>query len=392
MPVTYPYSAAGVSVSRFSCGRGADEYTLVIESDHDAGVDVALESMGARYMSALAGLGLERETAVYSRIYHADIDGLKEAVKSSALFRDLGTGAVSVVGQAPVCGGPAAVVSHHLAGGFRREKTAPERTGWQNSVKVAGGNYAIFFDAAFCGDPEAGGSRGQTGLIFTLLAALCRSRGMRLDRDAIRTWIFLRDIESGYAGMVGARREIFDKNGLSEDTRYLASTGIEGSPAAGGALVGIDMLSIGGLDRGQVSRIEAPGHLSRTIRYGVTFERGLRVRFGDRSHLYLSGTASIDSAGRALFPGDPAAQAVRTADNLGALLESEGADLGTLTHLVVYLRDKGDSGAVQAAVGGRFPAGLPVLYLAGRVCRPEWLVEMEGMGIMDDETGYKPFI
>ncbi|MFN2115781.1 MAG: sugar phosphate nucleotidyltransferase, partial [Anaerolineae bacterium] len=53
-----------------------------------------------------------------------------------------------------------------------------------------------------------------------------------------------------------------------------------------------------------------------TIDYGVTFERGIRIRFGDRSHLHISGTASIDKCGEIVHPGDILKQTERTVANI----------------------------------------------------------------------------
>ena len=34
--------------------------------------------------------------------------------------------------------------------------------------------------------------------------------------------------------------------------------------------------------------------VNRTYEYGVTFERGTAVTYGDRRHVFIAGTASID--------------------------------------------------------------------------------------------------
>ena len=74
------------------------------------------------------------------------------------------------------------------------------------------------------------------------------------------------------------------------------------------------------------------------IKYGVTFERGLRVRFGDRSHLYISGTASIDKNGDVIHVSDVKNQRRQTLDNVKALLSPHGARLKDMAYIIVYLR------------------------------------------------------
>jgi hypothetical protein len=49
-------------------------------------------------------------------------------------------------------------------------------------------------------------------------------------------------------------------------------------------------------------------------------------------------------------------------------------------YLLVYLRDVSDRANVQAWLSQRFP-DLPVLVLHAAVCRPEWLIEVEGVAI-----------
>ena len=41
----------------------------------------------------------------------------------------------------------------------------------------------------------------------------------------------------------------------------------------------------------------AASHMNRTSDYGVSFERGTAIEYGDRIHALISGTASIDNRG-----------------------------------------------------------------------------------------------
>jgi len=149
----------------------------------------------------------------------------------------------------------------------------------------------------------------------------------------------VRDIDNNYAGMVEARKKFFDDLGLTKETRYVASTGIEGKAANAGALVSMDSLSFGNIVEDQLAPMNAFENLSPTIVYGVTFERGLRVTFGDRSHLYISGTASIDKNGEILHSGNVVKQTERTIENVAALLSGQGAMLYDLAYLLCYVRN-----------------------------------------------------
>jgi enamine deaminase RidA (YjgF/YER057c/UK114 family) len=71
-------------------------------------------------------------------------------------------------------------------------------------------------------------------------------------------------------------------------------------------------------------------------------------------------------------------QLERAIENVDALLQSGGAKLDDMQHLIVYLRDPTDYGRVTGMLNESFP-GVPTVIVQGAVCRPEWLVEIEGI-------------
>jgi enamine deaminase RidA (YjgF/YER057c/UK114 family) len=215
---------------------------------------------------------------------------------------------------------------------------------------------------------------------------------MDLRHNTIRTWIYVRDIDNNYAGMVNERRELFDKTGLTPQTRYIASTGIEGKSFDPHRLVSMDALNIGNIKEEQIIKMEALDNLSCTSVYGVTFDRGTRIRFGDRSHFYISGTASIDKNGNILYESDVRKQLDRTIDNVEALLEPHGAKLSDMMYLILYLRNPKHYPLLTDILNKRIPDNVSLITVEGPVCRPGWLVEMEGVGIISDETEYPPLL
>ena len=99
----------------------------------------------------------------------------------------------------------------------------------------------------------------QTDLVFKSLNATIERNGMRLLDNTIRTWVYVGDVDNHYKTMVGARREYFTAQGLTDRTRYLASTGIEGGCQSPERIVSVDSLSIGGL---RPEQVRARGHLT----------------------------------------------------------------------------------------------------------------------------------
>ena len=131
--------------------------------------------------------------------------------------------------------------------------------------------------------------------------------------------------------------------------------------------------------------------LCATKDYSVTFERGTRIAYADRVHHLISGTASIDNEGNVVHVGDVMEQLERALENVEALLRSGGARLRDMMHLIVYLRDPADYPRVNDHLRERFPA-LPMVIVQGAVCRPEWLVEIEGIAaVANHDPALPPF-
>jgi len=234
--------------------------------------------------------------------------------------------------------------------------------------------YAHFWNGSLV--REGDGSYAQMSGIFQDYGAMLAQKGLSLADQTIRTWIFVRDVDCNYNGVVKGRREYFETIGLTADTHFIASTGIEGRAPDWQHLVEMDAYSIGGLQPGQLGYLYAASHLSPTADYGVTFERGATVSYGDRKQVYISGTASIDAKGRTLYEGDVRKQTEKMLENVGALLDEAGAGSRDIVMAIVYLRDPADFPAVKAILAQACPA-LPALYVHAPVCRPAWLVEME---------------
>ena len=226
-------------------------------------------------------------------------------------------------------------------------------------------------------------SRAQMEGIFEQYGEALLEEGLAMASDTIRTWIFVRDVDTNYGGVVIGRRHYFDRIGLTPSTHYIASTGIEGRHPDARYLVEMDAYSVKGLRPGQIRFLYARDHLSPTYDYGVTFERGAAVTYGDRRHVFISGTASIDAAGQVMHVGDVAAQTGRMLENISALLTEAGAGLGDLAMGIVYLRDAADYPIVKPIVSDACPHLRP-LYVLAPVCRPSWLVEMECLAVTGD--------
>ncbi|MDD4098739.1 MAG: hypothetical protein PHC30_08210 [Lentisphaeria bacterium] len=302
----------------------------------------------AEFLDALAGAGRCVEDLDCLRFFFSDIANQAPVFRAALAQAGLAAKA-SLVGQAPVSGARVAVEAWCLG----RPLSQPFH--WFPGALVPTGDSAL-----------------NTSSSFQALAGQLKAKGLTVADHVVRTWLYCRDIDNNYAGLVRARNEFFAANGLTAETHFIASTGIEGRMENPHSLVKLDALAVEGLDAGQVFYLQAPAMLSRTIEYGVSFERGTRLRHRDRAHYLVSGTASIDRFGRTLHEGDPVRQAVRMLDNVEALLASGGAVLADLVVATLYLRDPADAKAVRRTLRPRLPDGLPMNVVQASVCRPGW--------------------
>ena len=164
------------------------------------------------------------------------------------------------------------------------------------------------------------------------------------------------------------------------NTVGVCGTGIGGLPADTRALVQMGTYALTGFEPSQQRYLYAPTHLNPTYEYGVTFERGTVMEYGDRAHVFLSGTASINNKGEVVHVGNIVKQTERMWENVGVLLEEGGASFDDVMQIIVYLRDVCDYPTVKEMFARRFPDTPKVITLAP-VCRPTWLIEMECIAV-----------
>jgi enamine deaminase RidA (YjgF/YER057c/UK114 family) len=383
-----------IAGSSFRSPDGTEETYLKIDAGNELTFSRQIESLGEQYLSILGQRGLSEKTLVFSRLFLSDLANQKEIIKKSVLYAALREGALSFVEQAPVENGSAALLSYHIRpprGELAKTVLFRDNESGMNASRIRGASYDLLWIAGLAGTgPMA--SFLQTRAIFGEFSAVLAKRGMSVAANALRTWLYVRDIDINYAGMVKARREFFAANELTPETRYLASTGIEGFSQETGSLVTMDAIAMKHIRPEQIERMEVLDHMPPTITYGVTFERGCRIRFGDRSHLHVSGTASIDRNGFTMYPGDPGKQTERAIENVKALLAPYQATINDMSYIAVYLRNPKDSPVIQAVLAREIPPHVPMLFLHSRVCRPNWLVELDGVAIIPDVTEFPHFL
>ena len=191
---------------------------------------------------------------------------------------------------------------------------------------------------------KAANSEYQTRLLLNDYVMQLMGQRCTLASHCVRTWFFVQNVDVNYAGVVKARKEVFITQNLTEKTHY---------------------------------------------EYGVTFERGTAVTYGDRKQVFISGTASIDNRGEIVYPGDIVKQTERMMENISVLLKEADATTRDITQAISYLRDMADYAVVKKYFEAHYP-DLPHLIVLAPVCRPGWLIETECIAVVPTESSFKP--
>ena len=328
-----------------------------------------VECLLGAYGSLLGG-ELKGAVAVFKRFFLSD--AANQANYLQALHAEHSDCALSVVEQPPLDGTKVAMWVYLQKG--VQTKTLPN-----GIYEVSHGGYRHLWMAGACN--QASNSEYQMRLLFNDYVMQLLENGCSLADNCIRTWLFVQNVDVIYAGVVKARNEVFVTQNLTDKTHFIASTGIAGRHANPKVFVQMDAYAVDGLQKEQIHYLYAPTHLNPTYEYGVSFERGTYVDYGDRRHVFISGTASINNKGEIMYPGDVRKQTERMWENVETLLKEADCGFEHVGHLLVYLRDIADYTVVKDMFDKRFP-NIPKVFLLAPVCRPGWLVEMECMAIL----------
>jgi chorismate lyase/3-hydroxybenzoate synthase len=118
------------------------------------------------------------------------------------------------------------------------------------------------------------------------------------------------------------------------------------------------------------------------------FSRATIANVNGQRRLLVGGTASIVGED-SLHVDDVDRQLEETLRNLAALIDAAaegsapGAALGRLLDLRVYVARQEDAPPIRAVLAARCPRAERIELTIARVCRPELLVEIEGVADLE---------
>ena len=309
----------------------------------------------------------EHRTLQYCKVFLSDSQNQIQDFQDSLLYQEyLKDIHLTIVEQTPLCSSKISLL-----------------------VKTTDDETPLLFHSLHLTEEEAKGkdSYEQTNLLFNKYLQIIADTDMTMERNLVRTWIYVTNIDVNYQGVVEARNDIFDKEGLTADTHYIASTGIGGATPVRHAAVAIDFLTFPDIKEEDKKYLQALEHLNPTHEYGVAFERGTRLTLPThtlhpegsqqfKQQYFISGTASINKHGDVVYEGDIVRQTGRLLENIGALLKDGDATMNDIRYFIIYLRDITDYHTVEILMNQFYPQ-IPHIIVEAKVCRPGWLIEME---------------
>ena len=369
---TLQLEKAYATISLFDNGTKVREYHAMIHvGDATLPYHEQLEAVLNAYNALLAG-ELKGARCVFKRYFLSDAANQTDDI----VLNDVTDCAKSIIQQAPLDGTKIALWVYLMT----NVQTSVAGSGL---YEVSHGGFRHLWNGS--AHNMAANSEYQTRLLFNEYSMQLIEEGCTLKDNCIRTWLFVNDVDLNYGGVVRARNQFFFTQGLTNNTHFIASTGIGGRQADPNVLTQMDNYAIAGIKEEQVHYLYAPTHLNRTSDYGVSFERGTYIDYADRRQVFISGTASINNKGEIMYPKDVRKQTHRMWENVETLLAEADCSYEDVGYMIVYLRDTADYQVVKQLYEERFH-DKPYVIVHAPVCRSGWLVEMECMAVKEMET------
>ena len=372
------FEKAHAEISQFDNGTEVKEFHVMIHvNDATSTYPEQLEAILNTYNALLEG-ELKGARSVFKRYFLSDAANQQDDI----ILNDVTDCAKSIIQQAPLDGTKIALWVYLMT-------DVQTGVGKSGLYEVRHGDFRHLWNGS--AHNLAANSEYQTRLLFNEYNMQLLEEGCTLKDNSIRTWLFVNDVDLNYGGVVRARNQFFFTQGLTINTHFIASTGIGGRQADPNVLSQMDNYAIAGIQQEQIHYLYAPTHLNRTSDYGVSFERGTRVDYQDRRHVFISGTASINNKGEIKYPKNIIKQTERMWENVETLLAEAECTYEDVAYMIVYLRDISDYQVVRQLHQERFP-DKPYVIVHAPVCRPGWLIEMECMAVRKvDNPQFKAF-
>ena len=331
-------------------------------------------------------------------VFLKDACGRAECERAFAEFYGSKVPATNFVLQAPCCGAALAVEAWAIGG----KAVRVEFFGSQ-ALAVSYDSVRWIYCAGVAPGAAALGIYPQTMDTLGRLQAALADAGSSFQR-VVRTWFYIGGITEPEAGAQRYQELNRARTDFYRDIQFHCAS--LASAAPGGvypASTGIGMSGSGLVascmaletSRKDVLMLplenpqQTPAYIYDPVHspQSPKFSRAVALVLGNYVTTWVSGTASIvDSESRHL--GDPEKQTAQTIDNIERLISADnftahglkgaGARLQDLAKIRVYVKRAEDLAKCRAVCERRF-GPVPAIYAVADICRPELLIEIEGV-------------
>lgn len=244
----------------------------------------------------------------------------------------------------------------------------------------------FLFAGGFQGDVLHFSIEAQSIESFRLLGEVMRKEGFPLNH-IIRQWNYIERItafdgsDQHYQAFNNIRSEFYSKTEWTNG--YPAATGIGAN--VGGILIDVDAATFKSPDAFATpidNKLQVAAHSYSKAVLGTAhqkkttpkFERAKSITIGDRTLIYISGTAAIRGEESLIGVGIERQLCV-TMENIEELIGD-----AQLKILRVYLKCKSDY-EVAMRLMDSYGLDIPISYMWADVCRDELLIEIEGIAV-----------
>jgi enamine deaminase RidA (YjgF/YER057c/UK114 family) len=353
--------------------QARDLYASVFHYLQDAGAEIVQERIYGT-LSARDSILAERETAA-----------------EASAVRDLPSPTFVQGGPCAADGGLAGVQIKAVMPTEAGDPPAVEDLMWQGracgrTVSRGGADFLYIGDVGAHVVAEADGLNraDQSRVVFEAAGEMLAAHGLSFT-DVVRTWVYLDDILSWYDDFNKMRNSLFKRVGLMGDAAPAfipASTGIESSNPWGLGCA-LDLLAVRrSADGGPALRMLSNPRQSEAYSYKSAFARGACVDEGDVNHIYVSGTAAIDGAGRSVCIDDLDGQVEYTLRNVEALLAEANAGFADMAEATIFFKHGIGDADIQRAMDTTELGGIPGVIVRADVCRDDLLFEIDGTAMV----------
>jgi enamine deaminase RidA (YjgF/YER057c/UK114 family) len=214
----------------------------------------------------------------------------------------------------------------------------------------------------------------QVYLVFQSLKVILEEQGISYGGLA-RSWLYVHDILKWYNELNCARTDFFHEENIFKGI-IPASTGIGINNLSGRSLIMNAHLLKTGDSSPLIRVIDSPMQCPAT-EYRSSFSRAVEINHKTSNKLIISGTASIDSRGITLYPGNVLMQINHTMKVVKSIMDNEKYGWENMVRAIAYFRDMNHVHYfIDYCLTNQIDSS-SVLIAGGTICRDDLLFEIE---------------